>query len=319
MKSFKQYLIEALAPTAIAKVRSTLPNLYRAHASTEDFIGTGAISPDTGLHHFTVFHNGGKPIQPREIGTHVSSKTFRDSPFREGRKRMQISSTTPNQPDDAILGLSSTFDRAEADRHFGSDRMITSKLDISVHPDNIRNFKDHEEWTNWLKTERDAYIKGNPKLSKYIGKLKSRIFHDNGKWPSALDKLMERIPEAFPLNKDLYTYGNLEGRSQYPSKLLPKSSPVWQAHSKAKRSDEKRHSTWRDLIRLETEHYARIDSAILKQNNIKAITLRTGTGMNRRSGEFMVLDPSIVDNTRQATGRYLAVRFVDDARSINSR
>ena len=37
MKSFRQYLIEILAPTALAKVRSTLPNLYRAHASTEDF------------------------------------------------------------------------------------------------------------------------------------------------------------------------------------------------------------------------------------------------------------------------------------------
>ena len=298
MKSFKQYLIEALAPTALAKVRSTLPNLYRAHASTEDFIGTGAISPDTGLYHFSVFHNGGKQIQPREIGTHVSSKTFRDSPFREDWKRGQISSRTPNQPDDAKLGLSSTFDIGEANRHWNSsDRTITSKLDISVHPDNIRNFEDHEEWTNWLKTERDAYIKGNPKLSKYIKKLKSRLFHMwSGNRITRIDKLRSRIPKAYPPQK----YDDRQGRSEYPSKLLPKSGPVWQADAKARRFENRITNERRDLTHLRDEHNARIDSAILKKHNIKAITLRTGTAMNRRSGEFMVLDPSIVDNTSEA-------------------
>lgn len=294
MKSFKQYIIEILAPTAIAKVRSTLPNLYRAHASTEDFIGKGAISPDTGLHHFSVFHNGGKPIQPREIGTHVSSKTFRDNPYIEGVKRGQSSSHSRiwNQPPDAVLGLSSSFNMGEADYHSNSNRTITSKLDISVHPDNIRNFEDHSEWANWLETERVAYIKKDPKLSKYFKKLKSRIYHDQ---PSAISQLRKLLPKAYAPTR--YDIGD---SSNYPSSLLPKSSPVWQADSKARKIDQKRAYKTRDLGVLEDQHYLRIDSAILKQHKIKAITLRTGTGKNRRSGEFMVLDPSIVDNTSHA-------------------
>ena len=277
MKSFRQYLIEILAPTALAKVRSTLPNLYRAHASTEDFIGKGAVSPDTGLHHFSVFHNGGKAIQPREIGTHVSSKTFRDSPYTEGWKRRQTSTRLYNQPDNAQLGLSSSFNMGEADRHSGPDRMITSKLDISVHPDNIRNFKDHSEWANWLETERVTYIKKDPKLSKYFAKLNSRFEYQE----RAVDQL-----------------GPIDNPPYVPGQII--SPARTEAYKAAKRIDDNRSREIRDLLHLRDEHHMRIDSAILKQNNIKAITLRRGTGKNRHSGELMVLDPSIVDNTSHA-------------------
>ena len=276
MKSFKQYLIEALAPTAIAKVRSTLPNLYRTHASTEDFIGKGAISPDTGLHHFSVFHNGGKAIQPREIGTHVSSRTFRDSPYTEGWKRGQTSSQSRlyNQPADAHLGLSSSFNKGGADYHSNSNRTITSKLDISVHPDNIRNFKDHREWANWLETERKLHIERNPKLSKYFKKLNSRLASQR----SAVDQL-----------------GPIDNPPYVPGQII--SPARTKAYKAAKRIDDKRSREKRDSLHLRDEHHMRMDSAILKQNNIKAITLTTGTGKNWHSGELMVLDPSIVDNT----------------------
>ena len=281
MKSFRQYLIEILAPTALAKVRSTLPNLYRTHTSTEDFMGKGAISPDTGLHHFSVFHNGGKAIQPREIGTHVSSKTFGDNPDWEIGKRLKSSSRLMSQPPDAVLGLSTSFNVKEVDWHSIPDRPINSKLDISVHPDNMKHFDTHDEWRGWLESERKAHIKGNPKLNAYMDELNRKI-KDHILKPS-------NVSQLGAIDNPPYVYGRI---------IDP---PPTAAYKAAEKIDKARIQARIGLEDLRRQHRLRIDSTVLKKGNVKAITIERGSGKNYGSGELMVLNPSIVDNTSHDT------------------
>ena len=281
MKSFRQFIIEDFAPTAIAKERSTLPNLYRAHTSTEDFMGKGAISPDTGLHHFSVFHNGGKAIQPREIGTHVSSKTFGDNPNLEIGKRLKSSSRLMSQPPDAVLGLSTSFNVSEVDGHSIPDRPINSKLDISVHPDNMKHFGTHDEWREWLETERKAHIKRNPKLNAYMDKLNRKI-KDHILKPS-------NVSQLGAIDNPPYVWGRI---------IKP---PPTTAYKAAEKIDKAHLQARIGLENLRRQHRLRIDSTVLKKGNVKAITIERGSGKNRGSGELMVLDPSIVDNTSHDT------------------
>ena len=281
MKSFRQFIIEDFAPTAIAKERSTLPNLYRAHTSTEDFMGKGAISPDTGLHHFSVFHNGGKAIQPREIGTHVSSKTFGDNPNLEIDKRLKSSSRLMMQPPDAVLGLSTSFNVKEVDRHSIPDRPINSKLDISVHPDNMKHFDTHDEWRGWLESERKAHIKGNPKLNAYMDELNRKI-KDHILKPS-------NVSQLGAIDNPPYVWGRI---------IDPPPTAAYKAAEKIDKAHLQARIGLEDLRR---QHSLRIDSTVLKKGNVKAITIERGSGKNYGSGELMVLNPSIVDNTSHDT------------------